>query len=226
MILGILFISGCVQKGDSQNLGCTEDAKVCPDGTVVGRDPGNNCEFFECSDEKPIPVEPDGGIGITTPYVQYVGYDRTQCAATDWICNEGSSQFFDDTGCGCKADVPKKYVSNSTEECSRIKYACEKNYVPFSDANGCGCEYTFGEPESVPPEGKLRAINCEPEQRNAAVCTTEYAPVCGWSDPAKIQCIKYPCAENHGNACEACSDENVAYYTIGECPKENSEILK
>tara|TARA_Y100000310_G_scaffold15748_1_gene15840 strand:+ start:1091 stop:1654 length:564 start_codon:yes stop_codon:yes gene_type:complete len=27
---------------------CAEDAMQCPDGTFVGRDPSNNCEFFDC----------------------------------------------------------------------------------------------------------------------------------------------------------------------------------
>jgi hypothetical protein len=27
---------------------CAEDAKLCPDGSVVSRDPNNNCEFEEC----------------------------------------------------------------------------------------------------------------------------------------------------------------------------------
>jgi hypothetical protein len=30
---------------------CTEDAKVCPDGTSVGRDPLNRCEFYPCPEE-------------------------------------------------------------------------------------------------------------------------------------------------------------------------------
>jgi len=66
---------------------------------------------------------------------------------------------------------------------------CAANYVPFSDSDGCGCEFTFGE-QFPPSEGKLKAVDCEPEQRKAEVCTMEYAPVCGWSDPEKIQCIK------------------------------------
>jgi hypothetical protein len=32
---------------------CTGDAKVCDDGTAVGRDHDNNCEFFAC----PIPID-------------------------------------------------------------------------------------------------------------------------------------------------------------------------
>jgi hypothetical protein len=27
---------------------CTKDAKSCPDGSTVGRDGNNNCEFFKC----------------------------------------------------------------------------------------------------------------------------------------------------------------------------------
>lgn len=30
---------------------CTMDAKMCPDGSYVGRDPENNCAFFPCSEE-------------------------------------------------------------------------------------------------------------------------------------------------------------------------------
>ena len=28
---------------------CTKEAKVCPDGNSVGRDPKNNCEFYACN---------------------------------------------------------------------------------------------------------------------------------------------------------------------------------
>jgi len=41
---------------------CTKDAKVCPDGTSVGRNPKNNCEFDSCPTkvvkEKPLNKEP------------------------------------------------------------------------------------------------------------------------------------------------------------------------
>ena len=29
---------------------CTQDAKECPDGTFVSRDPANNCEFLPCGE--------------------------------------------------------------------------------------------------------------------------------------------------------------------------------
>jgi len=38
----------CYSDEDKDKILCTEDAKLCPDGSVVGRDPLNNCEFFSC----------------------------------------------------------------------------------------------------------------------------------------------------------------------------------
>ena len=63
------------------------------------------------------------------------------------------------------------------------------------------------------------AILCTSESRNPDGCLQIYKPVCGWFDPEKIQCVKYPCASTYSNICEACLDENVAYFTDGECPK-------
>ncbi len=37
-----------VQKPDKEIIFCTADAKVCPDGSYVGRDSNNNCEFKPC----------------------------------------------------------------------------------------------------------------------------------------------------------------------------------
>ena len=49
------------------------------------------------------------------------------------------------------------------------------------------------------------------------VCTMEYNPVCGWYDNT-VNCIKYPCASTYSNPCAACRNDNIAYYTMGECP--------
>lgn len=37
------------QSGD-QNIGCTQEAKICPDGLAIGRD-GPDCEFPDCPEE-------------------------------------------------------------------------------------------------------------------------------------------------------------------------------
>lgn len=53
---------------------CTADAKICPDGTAVGRDGTNNCEFYPCPDQE----EPaaDGPVA---------------CTADARVCSDGSA---------------------------------------------------------------------------------------------------------------------------------------
>lgn len=60
-LVGILLIAGTVfliNQGvepkavkdhvpDDQGVACTEEAKICPDGSAVGRE-GPNCEFPDC----------------------------------------------------------------------------------------------------------------------------------------------------------------------------------
>jgi|CXWL01.1.fsa_nt_gi hypothetical protein len=53
---------------DIQKPDCTKEAKVCPDGEVVGRNPNNNCEFDPCPSTQACTAEaklcPDGsGVG-------------------------------------------------------------------------------------------------------------------------------------------------------------------
>lgn len=61
-------------------------------------------------------------------------------------------------------------------------------------------------------------IYCSPQSRSGDACIQIYQPVCGWYNSTKVQCIKYPCAENFGNSCVACHNSNVDYWTAGVCP--------
>lgn len=56
-----VLVSACANNSETipETKYCTEDAKVCPDGSAVGRDANNNCEFFPCpevndTDETPV----------------------------------------------------------------------------------------------------------------------------------------------------------------------------
>jgi putative hemolysin len=238
---------------------CTKEAKICPDGTAVGRDGENNCEFKPCPGQIANPAsqfcEAQGGTvrmvenenGTQGICVLKGGaecdewmYFRGECPLPH-VCTEEQKQQIACTleynpvcgddgvtyGNACGACASKKidswtqgecpdktYVKRDLEQCKVIRYMCIKGKMPFSDDFGCGCKPE----ETTPPDGKLKATDCLPEERNVS-CTKEYAPVCGWNDPAKIQCVVYPCAANYGNKCSACANENVISWTEGKCPK-------
>ncbi len=69
------------------------DAKICPDGTAVGRE-GPNCEFAAC----PEPTAP--GEPTQTTFKQYIGTSTEICMRMKYTC-DGDEMFADDNGCGC-----------------------------------------------------------------------------------------------------------------------------
>lgn len=46
LVVSIIF-AGCTSKNDLAPKACTEEAKICPDGSAVGR-AGPRCEFSPC----------------------------------------------------------------------------------------------------------------------------------------------------------------------------------
>ncbi len=148
------------QPSQQQPVACTLDAKICPDGSAVGR-VGPNCEFAAC----PEPTTPE-----LPPFVP-------------------GSTF-------------KEYKSTDPQMCMRMKFTCDGDEY-FGDETGCGC---------------VRAH----QDATVTTCAADYDPVCGWSDPAKIQCIAYPCAQTYSNLCQASLDMNVGSTTAGECPAPGS----
>ena len=68
-----------------------------------------------------------------------------------------------------------------------------------------------------PTTTKLKAIDCQEEQRNIDACQEIYQPVCG---QMQVECITTPCnpvKETFENSCKACTNERVISYTEGEC---------
>jgi hypothetical protein len=224
---------------------CTQEAKICPDGTAVGRDGENNCEFTPCPQ--------------TNTSEENLTYMKLQPCVINFVCIRGTRAFSDEKGCGCK---PETLSTTCTEEQKQAE-ACTMQYDPVCGddgvtyGNACGAcaskkinSWTKGECPAItyvsrdlerckviryaciqgkepfsdaigcgcrPVTGKLKATDCLPNQRNQP-CTKEYLPVCGWNDPEKIQCFAYPCASTYGNKCEACANENVISWTEGICP--------
>lgn len=118
----------------------------------------------------------------------------------------------------CDYSKPEpKYVGRSIQQCSTIKFMCEQNMEYFENDCGCGCK--LKEVNQTSKNEAQKSNFCTPEQKAADFCAEIYEPVCGWFDSAKIQCVRYPCADAYSNSCFACMDEKVLYWTVGECPK-------
>ncbi len=121
-------------------------------------------------------------------------------------------------GSPCSYDEPSKnYISQSEEECRTIRFMCVPGTKPFFSECGCGCEAALN---NTPGNDTLEEEHlCTDEERKAEVCAEVYQPVCGYFDPSKVQCIKYPCAQEFSNGCFACSDDKIKYWARGECPE-------
>lgn len=170
-IISMFFILSCTQNNP---VACTQDAKICPDGSAVGRT-GPNCEFVPC------------------PQVNTAKCDYN--------------------------DVSKSYL-NQEPNCV-INFMCTKDKEAFRDECGCGCKLRETANTSTTPNQNesLKQNYCTAEQRQGEMCIELYQPVCGWFNPARVQCIKYPCAQEFSNSCFACHDDKVVYWTEGACPK-------
>jgi hypothetical protein len=71
---GILMLEGCQRGVEKESVACTEEAKLCPDGSAVGRT-GPNCSFAPCPPVKvpEVPIEtPDKTAQFGKPIIMRV----------------------------------------------------------------------------------------------------------------------------------------------------------
>src|SRR3989344_9274407 len=125
-IIATLFLLSCTQNNP---VACTEEAKICPDGSAVGRT-GPNCEFADC------PAPPNPNCDYETFEKKYVGKSPDECSRIKFQCEQNRAYFQDECGCGCKL-----IESNTTQT------ACEPS--------DCGPQ--LGMPNYLCPDGKTTA---------------------------------------------------------------------
>jgi len=58
------FVTPSLSQKSVGGVQCTTEAKICPDGTAVGRT-GPQCEFAECPTSKPVTYTCEGGKSIS-----------------------------------------------------------------------------------------------------------------------------------------------------------------
>ena len=100
--LVVLFLASCNSNGP---VACTEDAKLCPDGTAVGRIPPN-CEFAGCPSEK-------SDCDYNNEIKKYVGKSQDECSRIRFICEQSREYFSDECGCGCKLKEGKNEIAEN-----------------------------------------------------------------------------------------------------------------
>ncbi|MBR9692782.1 hypothetical protein GOV07_02505 [Candidatus Woesearchaeota archaeon] len=124
---------------------CTEDAKICPDGSYVSRDPARNCAFDPCPsdyDERKEKCYASGGQWECQAYAE----DSTN------PYGNSDTEYQGDNNCRCRYQpTPQPY--NSADECQERggQWVCSENYV--------GSDNQYGiEPGYYGDEGNCRCI--------------------------------------------------------------------
>jgi uncharacterized protein len=191
---------------EQTNESCQEDIECKTPGEYLIR---SSCPFTS----KCI----GGKCAVVCPKFNGTGYpDVKECGECPQLmppgpnfCPDGKIVAGEKNECGCTG-APK---------CEPIACTAEAKLCPDGSAVGrVGPDCEFAECPTNKTTTELQKNYCTPESKNADVCPTLYQPVCGWFNES-IKCIKYPCAITESNSCAACINENVEYWTDGECPK-------
>lgn len=165
LLIGTVLISACAKTVEP--IACTEDAKLCDDGTSVGRDPNNNCEFFEC--KEPIIVDIGGSLGNGKTYVSE---NPEECMLIKFDCARGMQPFFDEKGCGC--EIIEEILNEGKLQaiyCTDPRpQACTKEYMPV-----CGQVQIQCITEPCDPIMQTFANKCEACANSLTISYTEGA---------------------------------------------------
>jgi hypothetical protein len=142
-ILGIIvvaatilyFITGLLQTKSNTSIPCTEEARVCPDGTVVTRT-GPHCEFPACpiitQAVTPSPIICGGIRGLTCPGEYYCLYEKKYPDATG-VCVKVGSPATPTTPAGYKCPTTSYVDCMPTPD--KTKPECAPQYLLWAKDN-------------------------------------------------------------------------------------------
>lgn len=204
---------------EEDRVACPADARLCPDGTAVGRLPPD-CRFAPCPPAPSCESKPGESK-------KYYARSPGDCALMQIDCTFGSKYFTDACGCGCVTGWEESPQAQSCSPASRKVDVCTQDEMLVCASNGknygnaCKACRDPSVDSWVPgpcPDSRLQEHYCSADDRRAEACIAIYKPVCGWYDPAKVQCVRYPCAKDFSSSCHACGVDQVLYWTSGKCP--------
>jgi hypothetical protein len=177
MLFCVLIISGCSSPAP---VACTQEAKICPDGTSVGR-AGSNCEFtlcpnvspssklkaIECNDSLRKKSCDDNDEPVCGWFNQSIQCFKYPCASNYgnpcWACSEPQVAYWTEGPC------PKSGVELQSE-CTNAK----GNWVIASQE----CEFVSKEQCDAMNGNFNECSSACRNDPNAEVCTMQCIPVC------------------------------------------------
>ena len=174
---------------------CTAEAKLCPDGTAVGRT-GPNCDFAPCPEPENITTNTINDSSTHYP-VNHIAARGMFCAANyEPVCGWFNSSI------KCFAYPCAQTYSNSC-------YAAKDEKVDYYTLGECPKVGGVVQPNSTTNNTSENACS----GRRPEVCYEIYNPVCGHSNSGE---------KTYSNDCFACADTTVVYWTQGVCSAVNT----
>lgn len=240
--LGILLITTTVLLASCTQQACPMDAKVCPDGTTLGRT-GPDCSFPACPETDFVACEGEYGDICPAVYDPVCGSDGETYGNPCEACSAGLISYKPGACGGDPApgdptpDVPEGAVPDGAEGCPEEFLNADVCYELFQPVCGSDGETYGNDCFACREEGvdwffmgaceDLRSRITECTEPRPEACTREYMPVCAERDTG-VRCIAPPCDEatewaTYSNGCTACADADVYRYRDGACEESAPE---
>ena len=201
-IVGIAVLVVLLSTNQHKPQACTKEARVCPDGTVVGRDGANNCEFSPCP------------LGSAEDQLS-IQEANVECARETKMCTDFS--YVTRTGPNCEFEpCPVGACMVASHECPDGSLVgldpsnnCEPLPCPGADQQDLDNLLNGAPPVEIPPVEEPECV------REMQLCTDGTTVIRSGPD-----CVFEPCPVG---AClvdtQACSDGS----TVGRDPENDCE---